>query len=682
MTGFAKGYRQMSEKNAWPLQVRPTMVMVYAVALFMVVSTFFAIATIRDVGHRSSEEQLVNLAVSGAKSLDSYFNGVEQSVEMVAAYAEADLSGGNVEDHLKRVGRVFGEVTYRTNGVLTYYYRIDPSVQELGDGFWYTNLHGNGFKRHEVTDISAYDTDDTTQLVWYTVPKATGEAVWLAPYITDNLDVRVISYNVPIYWKNRFIGVIGIEIDYSTMSEQVNSISLYKHGYAFLCDEKGNLIYHPSVDVTAMDDPPHMEADSGEELTNFTYVYEGVQKQAVWTKLANDMRLYVSVPSEEIDADWTHSVMMIAIASLILLIIVGVLSAHLVRLLREDEATKEEQRRLEQELRSVTELTEMLGSVSSFFSNMPAMSFTKDVETGAYIACNQAFAEYAGKKDPSEVIGLTDYDLFDPITAAHFQADDERAVWMKDAYVFVEDVPDAYQSVVRNLQTTKKKYTDTNGRMCLLGMCVDVTASTRAKMDETARQVRAEEAQERQALERSYQKDVERLSYQASHDELTGLLNRFGYDFILMELDIQSAYLLMVDADDFKSINDSYGHLIGDQVLCKIANTLLKNFRANDYVCRIGGDEFVVIMIGATTKLKPLIRSKIEKINDELCDTSDGVPPISVSVGVTHGSEAADAADLLKIADRAMYELKQHGKHGYYFSDELSGLRHSSTPES
>ena len=657
------------------------MVAVYAVALFMVISTFFAIATIKDVGHRSSEEQLISLAVSGAKGLDSYFNGVEQSVEMVAAYAEADLSGGNVEGHLERVGRVFGDVTFRTNGVLTYYYRIDPEVKELGDGFWFTNLYGNGFEEHEVTDISAYDTDDTSQLVWFTVPKATGDAVWLAPYITENLDVRVISYNVPIYWKSRFIGVIGIEIDYSTMSDQVNSISLYRNGYAFLCDEEGNLIYHPRMDVTAMDDPPHMEGTTDAELTHFTYVYEGIQKQAVWTRLANDMRLYVSVPSEEIDADWTHSVMMIAASSLILLAIVGILSTYLVRMLRKDEAAKEEQRRLEQELRSVTELTEMLGSVSSFFSNMPAMSFTKDAETGAYLACNQAFAEYAGKREPSEVIGLTDYDLFDPVTAAHFQADDERAVWMKDAYVFVEDVPDAHQSVVRNLQTTKKKYTDANGRLCILGMCVDVTTSTRAKADEAARQVRAEEAQERQALEKSYQRDVERLSYQASHDELTGLLNRFGYDFVLTDLDIQSIYLLMVDADDFKSINDSYGHLTGDKVLSKIAHTLLRNFRANDYVCRIGGDEFVVIMVGATPNLKPLIRTKIERINDELTDTSDSVPPISVSVGVTHGSEATDAADLLKIADRAMYELKQHGKHGYYFSDELSGLAEPSDSE-
>lgn len=55
-----------------------------------------------------------------------------------------------------------------------------------------------GSVEHQVTDITLYDTEDTSQLVWYTVPKATGEAVWLPPYITDNLDVRVLSYNVPI----------------------------------------------------------------------------------------------------------------------------------------------------------------------------------------------------------------------------------------------------------------------------------------------------------------------------------------------------------------------------------------------------------------------------------------------------------------------------------------------------
>ena len=124
-----------------------------------------------------------------------------------------------------------------------------------------------------------------------------------------------------------------------------------------------------------------------------------------------------------------------------------------------------------------------------------------------------------------------------------------------------------------------------------------------------------------------YKKDLERLSYQASHDELTGLYNRFGYDFIISEMELSTTYLLMVDVDDFKTINDNYGHEVGDKVLIKIADTLRTNFRSDDCVCRIGGDEFVVVMVQAHTGLRALVKSKIEKINRELADSSDGLPP-------------------------------------------------------
>ena len=64
--------------------------------------------------------------------------------------------------------------------------------------------------------------------------------------------MRVISYNVPVYWNDRFVGVIGIEIDYSTMAEQVDHISLYDNGFAFINDAAGNLIYHPRIDVPSL----------------------------------------------------------------------------------------------------------------------------------------------------------------------------------------------------------------------------------------------------------------------------------------------------------------------------------------------------------------------------------------------------------------------------------------------
>ena len=125
--------------------------------------------------------------------------------------------------------------------------------------------------------------------------------------------------------------------------------------------------------------------------------------------------------------------------------------------------------------------------------------------------------------------------------------------------------------------------------------------------------------------------------------------------------------MLLFDVDNFKSINDTYGHEVGDKVLVKLVQVMKKNFRSDDYICRIGGDEFVVFMVHATEQQKNLIASKIEKINQEMTDPKDGLPPASISVGITYGAEAEDAEVLFEKADAAMYHSKQSGKSTYTF---------------
>ncbi|MBQ7549033.1 MAG: diguanylate cyclase [Clostridia bacterium] len=290
----------------------------------MTVATVFGISAIRRIGSRSANQILLLLCETGEKNLDHYFESVEQSVDMVSAYVESDLDGvddAHLQAHLDRVSEIFNKLTYKTNGVLTYYYRIDPTVSENVKGFWYVNLNDEGFKQHEVTDISKYDTSDTSGLVWFTVPKSTGTSVWLPPYITDNLNVRVISYNVPVSYKGRFIGVIGIEIDYSTMADEVNHITLYENGYAFLNDEKGNIIYHPHIDVTALKTQPKVPDGLLSDRKNIHYNYDGVEKQAVWLPLSNGMRLNVTVPVNEINAEWQNWSIGITIAFVAMLVV-------------------------------------------------------------------------------------------------------------------------------------------------------------------------------------------------------------------------------------------------------------------------------------------------------------------------------------------------------------------------
>ena len=307
------------------LRTKITAMTLCVVIIAVVIITAFSVFYIRNNENRKSDQLLLLLCETGQKNLEYYFSSVQKSIGKVSSFVEADIDG--VDDvklgaHIERVRDYFDQMAYRTNGVFTYYYRIDPSVSKNVKGFWYTNIDGEGFVEHEVTDITQYDTSDTTKLVWFTVPKYKGEAVWLPPYITDNLDMRVISYNVPIQWRGQFVGVVGIEIDYSTMAEQVDSIRLYDHGYAFLNDGSGKLFYHPRIDITQLTDETMPKTPDGvlSESTFIRYEFDGVERKAAWLSLSNGMRLNVTAPLSEAEGDWRALISSILIIALEVLI--------------------------------------------------------------------------------------------------------------------------------------------------------------------------------------------------------------------------------------------------------------------------------------------------------------------------------------------------------------------------
>lgn len=301
------------------LRSKITLLTVCITVIAVLVVTVLSVYVIRDPENERSDQLLLLLCETGERNLDYYFNSVEKSVKKIASYTEKDLDGlddEKLEKHTERIRSYFDQIANKTNGVYTYYYRIDPEISGKVKGFWYTNPEGTDFIEHEVTDISQYDTEDTSELVWFTVPKNTGNAIWLPPYFTEGLDVEVFSYNVPIYWRGTFVGVVGIEIDYSAMAEQVESIHLYKNGYAFLTDKDGTLIFHPRMNLAALDEdeiPPTPEGLLSD--STFTqYRYEGKLKEAVWLRLSNGMRLYVSVPAEETEGNWKELVVYVFIA--------------------------------------------------------------------------------------------------------------------------------------------------------------------------------------------------------------------------------------------------------------------------------------------------------------------------------------------------------------------------------
>ena len=182
------------------------------------------------------------------------------------------------------------------------------------------------------------------------------------------------------------------------------------------------------------------------------------------------------------------------------------------------------------------QLREKSGRMSTLLTHMPAMVFSKDAETGIYLSCNPSFAEYAHKQTPEDVIGLTDFEIFDPVTAAHFVEDDRKALTMDTPHIFIEDVPDA-KGNPRHFQTTKVKFTDANGRLCTLGLCVDVTAMTALNTRETEGRIKQQE------LER-------RLNLQEQLEEQEKLREQMDKMITALASDYRCVYHVDLDTDD------------------------------------------------------------------------------------------------------------------------------------
>ncbi|OTG64969.1 GGDEF domain-containing protein [Acinetobacter sp. ANC 4470] len=157
---------------------------------------------------------------------------------------------------------------------------------------------------------------------------------------------------------------------------------------------------------------------------------------------------------------------------------------------------------------------------------------------------------------------------------------------------------------------------------------------------------------------------ISKLNEERSRDSLTYLLNRRGfYDFAkvnLAQLPVKKYFLLMCDIDHFKKINDSYGHLVGDQILQQVGVIISQNVRENDLAGRFGGEEFIILLqveqVSSAYEIAERIRVAIET---ELF--SEKKISITASFGLTH-VENKNLTNTIDIADKLLYDAKRAGR--------------------
>lgn len=161
------------------------------------------------------------------------------------------------------------------------------------------------------------------------------------------------------------------------------------------------------------------------------------------------------------------------------------------------------------------------------------------------------------------------------------------------------------------------------------------------------------------------------LKAEATIDKLTGFLNKAASQSVFPNLcEKETGVLMIIDLDSFKPVNDIYGHASGDKLLTSFAELIRGNIKANDVAGRIGGDEFILFLRGVRDEKE--IASLTDRINKGLLTTTynilgrDMVIPIGLSAGAVFvPRDGKEYDDLFRKADKALYLVKQNGKHGY-----------------
>jgi diguanylate cyclase (GGDEF)-like protein len=180
---------------------------------------------------------------------------------------------------------MFVNVAMNTEGAIAYYLRLDPAISSSTAGVFYSKVDGGEeYVRFEPTDIALYDKDDVEHVGWYWQPYEAGKPVWMTPYYNQNNNILMISYVIPLYLENVFIGVVGMDFDYTVLTDIVQNIKIYQHGFAHL-ELDGEVILDGTKNAV------------GANLLNRSKEYLRVSED-----LANGMTLVLSASYDDIRA--------------------------------------------------------------------------------------------------------------------------------------------------------------------------------------------------------------------------------------------------------------------------------------------------------------------------------------------------------------------------------------------
>lgn len=229
-------------KKTYSMQFRILTTLIFAMLAITLFIGGICIYEVDQYIQDESEQFVVVTCENEGAQIDSIFSDMEKSVKVMESYVmDFFTEGVDVRDRqfqakvVEGADRMFADIAKHASDAVCYYFRFDPAISDSKSGFFYSREGlGRKYDRLEPTDLSLYDKDDTEHVGWFWQPYESGKPVWMRPYYNQNNHIFMVSYVVPMFHEGTFVGVVGMDFDYTVLAERVHRIEVYENGFAHL----------------------------------------------------------------------------------------------------------------------------------------------------------------------------------------------------------------------------------------------------------------------------------------------------------------------------------------------------------------------------------------------------------------------------------------------------------------
>lgn len=275
-----------------------------------------SLKNVYETSNQSAEKEMTLTCQNAKNEIDAQIAQIEQSVDTLSSIAMERLEFAKFRNRLyveQYTEDLFSDLlksAENTAGTICAYIRYNPDIAEPTSGIFLTrNSVAEDFESTVPTDFSIYEKTDLEHVGWYYIPVENGAPIWMNPYLNGNVNIYMISYVVPLYEDGESVGIIGMDIDFSQLTDMVDSAKAFDTGFAFLYKEDGTIMYHPEFDNGTTLEAAGFDAytqaflcDAANEGSTWTYSYGGEKKSVVFYELDNGMSLALTAPNSEITA--------------------------------------------------------------------------------------------------------------------------------------------------------------------------------------------------------------------------------------------------------------------------------------------------------------------------------------------------------------------------------------------